>query len=88
METYDREPGKLLDESGEVVATGVADIDVVLPRGGKLKDWSGTFSIGSGSVGFDIAKARIVLDNGKAGDIVVTHCSASVVAFQGSGPLE
>lgn len=85
----DRLPGKLVDRNGNEIVRVVADLTV--KTAGKLASWSGTCSLADGMTGVDarnISSARLVLDDGRSGDIVVTDYGVSTLSFKVNGAID
>jgi hypothetical protein len=57
------------------------------PRAYASSSWSGSFQLPSGQYSMRLGLYRLILEDGRTGDIIVPYIHAGLVEFVGSGPL-
>jgi hypothetical protein len=57
------------------------------PRAYAPSGWSGSFPLPSGQYSMRLGLYRLILEDGRTGDIIVHYIHAGRVEFSGSGPL-
>lgn len=78
--------GKLVSDDGRELSRVLADIVIEKQAQQGKANWSGTCAKeGWETFSFGIASCRLVLDDGRSGDITVTHATPSVLKFEGRG---
>ena len=80
--------GAIKDRDHTVLENVLIGFEIVQDHATARKSWHGSFDLPSGKQLELGGSYRLILADGRSGDILISKIQISSIQFQGSGPLE